>query len=105
MRSAGRRRPEALGVELGPTAGAAGKEADARLPDPDGFVLALELEQVGERRRLDDGIVGAKVELRERQLVARREQLVQPLARRVQLEALSNPGRDEPPAASMLLHP
>src|SRR5207248_5520169 len=68
-------------------------------------LLVLEVEQARQRGRLRLGIVGEQVQLGEPQVAGLREQLLDPVARRMQLEPVADAGRDEGPPAAVLLDP
>src|SRR5207248_6058299 len=58
-------------------------------------LLVLEVEQARQRGRLRLGIVGEQVQLGEPQVAGLREQLLDPVTRRMQLEPVADAGRDE----------
>src|SRR5690242_1804649 len=92
-------------MELRPALRAARYEADERVADLDVRADPLAVEQVGERLRLPLRVVGLQVQLRELQPVALVEQLVDPVAGRVQFESVARVRRDEGPPPAVLLHP
>jgi hypothetical protein len=90
-------------MKLRPPLRAAGDEADERLPDLHVAADALAPEDFLERARLRLGIVCLEVQLGEAEPVALLEQLVDPVARRMELEPVAGIRRDERPAAAVLL--
>src|ERR1043165_2323029 len=75
---------EQFAEELRPALRAATNAADDRFSDLDVGSVALRVEDVRERLCLAGGVVGLQVQLRQLQLVALREQLLDPLARRME---------------------
>src|SRR3954451_11594944 len=97
----GRAAAEPLAVQLGPSLRAARDEADDGLPDRDPAVEDVEAERVPQRRRLQLGLVRPHLQLLEAHCLLLREQLLDPVARRVALEPVAGVRRDERPAAGM----
>ena len=64
----------------------------------------VQVEQLGERLRLALRVVGLQLELGERERLRVAEQLVEPVARRMELDAVARARRDERPPAAVLLH-
>src|SRR5829696_3505640 len=77
---------EQFAVQLRAALGTAWDEADDGLADHDARAVELRIEQQREHGRLRLGIVGQQLQLGQPQLVARLEQLVEPLTRRVHFE-------------------
>src|SRR6266404_5685969 len=102
--SLGARLDEHLRFELGPSLRPAGREADEGLADLDVRTDALAVEEVRERVRLALRVVRLQVQLGEAQPVGRAEQLGDPVARRMELEAVARVRGDERAAAAVLLH-
>src|SRR5262245_28041749 len=94
---------EALRVELGPSLGAARQELHTRRADLDrSAARVVQAEQVGERARLLVRLARAQAEVRDREIAAVGQQLLDPRSRRVDLEPVARPRRDErPPAAAV----
>src|SRR3954470_13478317 len=90
-------------MELRPALRAPRDEADERLADLDVAADPLAAEDILERARLRLGIVGLEVQLGQAEPVALLEQLVDPVARRMELEPVAGIRRDERPAAAVLL--
>src|SRR5437016_2817443 len=86
---------EKLGVKLRATLRPLGDEADDGVGDLDAAVPGRQVEQVAERLRLRHRVVGAQVELGEPKDVLGRDELVDPLPRRVELEPVARVRRDE----------
>src|SRR6476660_775199 len=95
---------EQLAEELGPALRAAADEADDGVADLDVGSVALQVEDRRQSLRRRDGIVGLQVQLGQPELVPLREQLVDPLARRMELEPVTGVRGDERPPAAVLLH-
>src|SRR5579864_3176698 len=95
---------EHLRLQLRPALWAARREADERLADLDLGADALAAEYVRERVRLAEGVVGLEMDLRESEAVSLADEVVDPVARRVQLEAVARVRGDERAAAAVLLH-
>src|SRR5436190_14289300 len=91
-------------MELGAALRPAWEEADDGLADRDGILAHLDAENVGERAGLRLRLVGAEVELGQLQHLALPQEVLDPLARRVDLEAVTRVRGDERPAAAVLLH-
>src|SRR5438874_7006980 len=91
-------------MELGSALGPAGQEADDRLADRDGVVAHLGAEDVSQRPGLRLGLVRAQLQLRQRENFALPQQVLDPVARRVDLEPVAGIGGDERAAAAVLLH-
>src|SRR5688500_3091147 len=83
---------------------AAGDEADDCLGEQHGRVLALEVEEFREHAGLLLRLVGLELQLAESELVALADEVLEPVARRVELEAVADAGRDERAAAAVLLY-
>src|SRR5439155_11086108 len=96
---------QALGVQLGSPLRAARDEADGGDADPYSVGFGLEAEQLRQGRRLQRGVVGAQAQLQQAQLAGLLEELVEPVARRMDLDAEARAGRDERPPSVPLLHP
>src|SRR5918995_608617 len=92
-----------LGVQLRPALRPARQEPDERVADSDVVPVPLRLEQLHQRRRLLLGLVREQVQLAEHELVGRREQVVQPLARRMHLEPVAGVRGDEGAPAAVRL--
>src|SRR5205814_7252824 len=80
---------EHLRFQLGPALRASGREADERLADLDLRADPFAVEQLGDRLGLALGIVRLQVDLREAEPVGLGEQLVDPVARRMELEPVA----------------
>ena len=78
-------------------------EADDRAADVHGGIVDPEPEDVGEDASLRLRVVRPQLELRDAELRAVIEQLVDPLPRRVDLEPVAGARRDEGAAAAVLL--
>src|SRR5690348_509897 len=96
---------EHLRFQLGPPLRAAGREADERLADLDLRADPLAVEQLRDRLRLPLGVVRLQVELGETEAVRLAEQLVDPVAGRMQLEPVARVRRHEGAPPTVLLHP
>ena len=96
---------EQFGVKLGPADGAAGDEADDRFAHVEGRFTVVQIEQLGQRFCLPLRVVGPELELGDRERLRVPEQLLEPVARRMELHAVAGAGRDERPPAAVLLHP
>src|SRR6185312_5655704 len=99
------RRPldEQLAEELRPALRAAADEAHDRVADLHAGAVALGVEDGRERLRLALRIVGLEMELRQLQFVSLREELVDPLARRMELQPVAGVRGDERAPAAVLL--
>src|SRR2546425_3395908 len=86
---------EELAVQLRPSLRAAGDEAYECLADLDRAFLGLEPEQPGQRLRLRLRVVREQVELGQAQIAALRQELLDPVAGRGQVEAGAHPRGDE----------
>src|SRR5579864_5273497 len=95
---------EQLSMQLGTPLRAAGEEPDERLADLDVGAQPFAVEHLGERQRLRLRIVSLQMQFREAQTVALVEQVVDPVAGRMQLEAVPRVRRDECPPPAVLLH-
>src|SRR5882757_8016965 len=95
---------EQLRVQLRAALRAPRYEAHERLADLDVGAELCALEYLGQCARLRFRIVRLQVQLRQAQPVALLEQVVDPVARRVQLEPVPRVRRDERPSAAVLLH-
>src|SRR6476620_10949198 len=82
----------------------AADEAHDGVADLDVGSVALQVEDRRQSLRLRGGIVGLQVQLGQPELVPLRAQLVDPLARRMELEPVTGVRGDERPPAAMLLH-
>src|SRR4051812_25218563 len=96
---------EQLAEELRPALRAAADEADDGFADLHAGSVAGGVEDLREGLRLARRVVRLEVQLRKPQRVALREELVDPLARRVELEPVAGVGGDERAPAAMLLDP
>ena len=95
---------EALGVQLGPALRPARQEPHERLADLDvAAATPRGSSRSRERRRLRLRLVGSQLQLASRSSSPSREQLVDPVARRVHLEPVAGVRRDERPPAAVLL--
>src|SRR5438067_7032175 len=102
--SVGWRSDEQLAVELRPPLRAAGDEAHERLAHMYAAVgVGLEVEDRRQRVRLLLRIVRLQLQLRHAQVGRSLEQLLDPVARRMQLEPVAGVRRDERPPAAVLL--
>src|SRR5262249_20569228 len=95
---------EQLAVQLGPPLRAAADEANDGLADLDAVPVALRVEDRRERLRLPRRVVRLEVQLGKLQLVPLCEELVDPLAWRMELQAVARVRGDERPPPTMLLH-
>lgn len=96
---------EQLCVQLRASLRSVRKEAHERLADGDCVPRVRHLEQLSERRCLQLGIVGAQLQLRKSQVLLAFQEILQPLAWWMKLEAVARVRRDERPAPAVLLHP
>src|SRR5438477_3362679 len=96
---------EQLAEELGPSLRPAADEPDHRVADLDVGPVSFDVENLRERLGLARRIVRFQVQLRQPQLVALGEELLDPLARRMELEPVAGIGGDERAPAAVLLHP
>ena len=91
-------------MQLGSALRSVGDEADHGPVDLHGVQRVGDAEQVAQRRRLRRRIVGAEVQLDEPKLAPVLEELLEPFAWRMELEPVAGAGRDEGPAAAVLLY-
>src|SRR4051794_23023218 len=96
---------EELAEELRAALGAAADEADDGVADLDVAPVSLEVEDPREGLRLPGRVVGLQVQLRQLQLLALREKVLDPLARRMELEPVAGVRGDEGAPTPVLLHP
>ena len=90
-------------MELRAPARSARHEPKPRIADQHARTVDAEIENLRQRFGLRLRVVRAQVELAEPQLVLRLQQLVEPLARRMELEPVARVGRDERPSAAVIL--
>src|SRR5215207_763357 len=95
---------EQLAVQLRPPLRAAGDEADDGVADHHAGAVALGFEQLREHARLRLGIVREQLQLGQLKDLARLQQLVEPLARRMDLQPVAGVRGDERPPPSVRLH-
>lgn len=100
----GVRLAEPLAVELGSPLGAAGQEGDDGVADEHRVSLERGAENVCERAGFGLRLVCTELQLLHVQLFLLREELLDPVPRRVHLDAVARVRRDERPAAAVLLH-
>src|SRR5688572_4617622 len=93
-----------LAVQLRPSLRATGDEADDGVADHHAGAVALGVEEVRQHARLRLRIVREQLQLGQLEDVARRQQLVEPLARRVDLQPVAGVRGDERPSAAVRLH-
>jgi glyoxylase I family protein len=91
-------------VQLRPALGPARHEAHERLADLDVPADALAVEHVRKGLGLRLRVIGLQVEFREAQTVTLLEQIVDPVARRMELEPVAGVRRHERAAPAVLLH-
>jgi hypothetical protein len=94
---------EQLGVELWPSLWAVRHEPHDGVADLHRRGRVGHGQQLAKGRRLELRIVGAQLELGEPQILSMVEQLLEPVARWVQLEPVARVRRDERAAAAVLL--
>src|SRR5919201_865817 len=95
---------EKLPVELRPPRRTALDESDERVADANAVLLHLGVEQLRERGRLSAGILGFQPQAGEAHRGAVGQELLDPLARRVHLDAVAGARGDERTAARIFLH-
>src|SRR5918995_2209470 len=93
-----------LAVQLRPSLRAAGDEADDGVADHHAGAVALGVEQLREHARLRLGIVGEQLQLGQLEDLARLQQLVEPFARRMDLQPVAGVRGDERPPPPVRLH-
>src|SRR3954452_18832428 len=94
---------EQLAVKLRPSRRAFADEADEGLADLDAVIVHDGVEQVRERRRLPTGILGFQPQPGKAHRLAFGEQVVDPLARRMDFDPVADTRRDERPPPRIFL--
>src|SRR3954463_10321495 len=96
---------EQLAVKLRPSRRAFADEADEGLADLDAVIVHDGVERGRERRRLPTGILGFQPQPGKAHRLAFGEQVVDPLARRMDFDPVADTRRDERPPPRILLDP